>query len=197
MSANILSAQQEQIARVVLGQIFQDDENVNVYIENAKAILTGKTFAQGFGLKEQDLEVILSLAASRYTAARYEDAAHLYSFAALLNHFDTRAMQGAGMALQKLGLFDAALECFAAVLLQAPEKLEVTVMLAESMAMSGRNKEALDLLHQLAELKVNEHQPSNNTSINERVTALIALLTKNSEPCSNPDNLAKQGASQL
>jgi tetratricopeptide (TPR) repeat protein len=191
VSTNMLSAHQEKIAREVLAQVFQDDANLNVYIENAKAILTGKTFAQGFGLKDADLDVILSLAASRYTAARYEDAARLYSFASLLDHFDTRALQGAGMALKKLGLFDAALECFAAVLLQAPEKLEVTVMLAESMAMSGRHKEALDLLHQLTELKVIEHQPSSNASINERVTALIALLTKKSEPCSNPDNLAK------
>jgi tetratricopeptide (TPR) repeat protein len=190
MSTNTLSAHQEQIAREVLGHIFKDDANLNAYIENAKATLTGKTFAQGFGLKDVDLEVILSIAASRYTAARYEDAARLYSFAALLDHFDTRALQGAGMALQKLGLFDAALECFAAVLLQAPEKLEVTVMLAESMAMSGRKKEALDLLHQLTELKAIEQQPLQNTSIHERVTALIALLTKNSEPYSNPDNLA-------
>lgn len=186
MSANILSAQQEKIAREVLGQIFPDDANVDVYIANAKAICTGKSFAQGFGLKDTDLEVILGLAASRYIAARYEDAARLYSFAALLNHFDTRAMQGAGMALQKLGLFDAALECFAAVLLQQPENSEVTVMLAESMAMSGRTKEALDLLHQLAKLKATEQKPPENTSLNERVNALIALLTKNLEPHTNP-----------
>ncbi len=181
MSSNILSAQQEKIAREVLGQIFPDDANVDAYIANAKALCTGKSIAQGFGLHDADLEVILGLAASRYIAARYEDAARLYSFAGLLNHFDTRAMQGAGMALQKLGLFDAALECFAAALLQQPENSEVTVMLAESMAMSGRTKEALDLLHQLAKLKATEHQPPENTSLNERITALIVLLTKNLE----------------
>ena len=181
MPLKIQAAQEEKIARAVLGQIFQDDENINDYIEIAKAIVAGKTFCQGLGLKEKDLDVMLAIAANQYNAARYQDAARLYSLAALLNHFDTRAMQGAGMALHKLGLFNAAQQCFAAFLLQEPENLEVNFMLAESMAMSGRRAEALDLLSQIAKRGKAMVDSASNRSISKRASALIALLSKQSE----------------
>jgi len=178
---SILSDQEEKIAREVLGQIFQADERLDEYIAIAKSIAAGKTFSQGLGLKEKDIEVILGLAANRYTATRYEDAARLYSFASLLNHFDTRALQGAGMALKKLGFFDAALQYFAAYLLQQPENLEVNLMLAECMAMSDRKKEALDLINQITEQKNLEPDSTSKRSITERANALKVILTKKSD----------------
>lgn len=181
MSESILSDQEEKIARIVLGQIFQDDVELETSVATAKAVAAGKTFGQGLDLKEADLEVILGLAASRYLAARYEDAARLYSFAALLNHFDTRALQGAAMALQKLGNHEAALQYFAAVLLQEPENLEVTTLVAESLAMSGNKQEALGLLHQIVEIKPNDQQSHRNKSFVNRASALISLMTKSSE----------------
>ena len=178
MPENILSDQEEKIARVVFEQIFHDDVDLDACFAVAKAISAGKTFAQGLGLKEADLEVILGLAASRYLAARFEDAARLYSFAALLDHFDTRAMRGAGMALQKLGSHEEALQCFAAVLLQEPENMEVTTLMAESLAMSGNKKEALALLSQIVELEKNDAQSQRSNSCGDRAGALISLITK-------------------
>ena len=180
MSENILSAQEEKIARGVFSQIFHDDVNFDACFEIAKAISAGKTFGQGLGLKEADLEVILGLAASRYLAARFEDAAQLYSFAALLDHFDTRAMRGAGMALQKLGSHEAAAQCFASVFLQEPENMEVTTLMAESLAMSGSKKEALGLLRQIVELEKNDQQSQRGNSYSDRAGALISLITKDS-----------------
>jgi tetratricopeptide (TPR) repeat protein len=178
MSENILSDQEEKIARVVLGEIFQDDVNFEACMSMAKAVMAGKTFGQGLGLKENDLEVILGLAASCYMAARYEDATRLYSFAALLNHFDTRALQGAGMASQKLGSHEAALQYFGAILLQDPENLQVITLVAESMAKIGKKQEALVLLRQIAELKTTEQQTDGRKTLSDRVTALISMLTK-------------------
>lgn len=180
MSENILSAQEEKIARVVFSQIFHDDINFDACFEMAKAISAGKTFGQGLGLKEADLEVILGLAASRYLAARFEDAAQLYSFAALLDHFDIRAMRGAGMALQKLGRHEAAVQCFASVLLQEPENMEVTTLMAESLAMSGSKKEALGLLRQIVESEKTDQQSQRGNSYSDRAGALISLITRDS-----------------
>ena len=178
MSENILSVQEEKIAREVFDQIFHDDVNLDACFAMATAISAGNTFGQGLGLKEADLDVILGLAASRYLAARFEDAARLYSFAALLDHFDTRAMRGAGMALQKIGSHDAAIQCFAAVLLQEPENMEVTTLMAESLAMSGNKKEALALLRQIVELEKNDQQSQLSNSCGDRAGALISLITK-------------------
>ena len=178
MSENILSVQEEKIAREVFDQIFHDDVNLDACFAMATAISAGNTFGQGLGLKEADLDVILGLAASRYLAARFEDAARLYSFAALLDHFDTRAMRGAGMALQKIGSHDAAIQCFAAVLLQEPENMEVTTLMAESLAMSGNKKEALALLRQIVELEKNDQQSQLSNSCSDRAGALISLIIK-------------------
>lgn len=178
MSENILSDQEEKIARVVLGEIFQDDVNFEACMSMAKAVMAGKTFGQGLGLKENDLEVILGLAASCYMAARYEDATRLYSFAALLNHFDTRALQGAGMASQKLGSHESALQYFGAILLQDPGNLQVITLVAESMAKIGKKQEALVLLRQIAELKPTEQQTDGRKTLSDRATALISMLTK-------------------
>ncbi len=177
MPKNILSDQEEKIARQVLRQIFQDDTNTESYISTANAIVAGKTIGQGLGLKESDLDVILGLAAGCYMAARYEQAAQLYSFAALLDHFDARAMQGAGMALQKLGRHAAALQYFAAILLQEPENSQIMVQLAESMAMSGNKQEALGLLRKIAESRTDEKKPDHKNYVSDRASALISLIT--------------------
>jgi tetratricopeptide (TPR) repeat protein len=185
MSDSVLSAQEEKIARIVLGQIFQDDVEFETSIATAKAVAAGKTFGQGLGIKEDDLEVILGLAASRYLAARYEDAARLYSFAALLNHFDTRAMHGAAMALQKIGNHEAALQYFAAVLLQEPENMEITTQVAESLAMSGNKQEALNLLRKIIKKEASNQQSQSNNSFAERASGLISLITNDSESTHN------------
>jgi tetratricopeptide (TPR) repeat protein len=82
------------------------------------------------------------------------------------------------MALQKLGSHEAALQCFAAVLLQEPENMEVTTLMAESLAMSGNKKEALDLLRQIVELEKNDPKSDRRNSCGDRAGALISLITK-------------------
>jgi hypothetical protein len=62
--------------------------------------------------------------------------------------------------------------------MQEPENMEVTTLMAESLAMSGNKKEALALLRQIVELEKNDQQSQLSNSCGDRAGALISLIIK-------------------
>lgn len=159
-----LSEQITRLAEEVLAKVIPDTAQLAICMRLTKAIVEGKTLGQGLGITESEQQAILQLAYSYYMAGHYKEAGQLYSFAGLMNHFDSNALQGTAMSLQKLNQHQAALACIGAALLNDPENLELNTLAAESMAKSGMKEQADELMRQIINHRTLNSSNNNDTS---------------------------------
>ena len=141
--------QVKKISKELLEKLVGRPENLETMVNVVSEIESGKIIGQGFALNESELDGVMGLASMHYQSGRYEDAARLYSFVALMNHLDIRAFKGAAMCLQKLGFHAEALQCLGVALLQAPDNQELALMASESFALTGDAETAEDIIGRL------------------------------------------------
>jgi tetratricopeptide (TPR) repeat protein len=143
------SEQVRKISKDLLEKLVGQPADLEAMVDVVSGIESGKIIGQGFSLTESELDGVMGLASMHYQSGRYEDAARLYSFVALMNHLDIRAFKGAAMCLQKLGFHAEALQCLGVALLQAPDNQELAQMASESFVLTGDTEKAQDIIERL------------------------------------------------
>ena len=170
------------LVRRVMEKMFSglvdDGAAMDQILESAREIMKGKTFGQGFGLTPEKMSLIASLAAQQYLAANYGEALRLYSFMALMDHFDARALKGMAMCHQRLDGHQEALKCFGLSLLLKPEDLESVVMSAESLIHLARDDEAMEIIEKLLAIKDADQHAAGLPAIRVKARGLKDLLVR-------------------
>lgn len=167
-----------RVMKKMFSGLVDDSAAMDQIVESAREILKGKTFGQGFGLTPEKMSLVASLAAQQYLAANFGEALRLYSFMALMDHYDTRALKGMAMCHQRLDRHQEALKCFGLSLLLEPEDLESVVMSAESLIHLARDDEAMEIIGKILAIKDINQYSAGLPAIRDRARGLQDLIVR-------------------
>ena len=135
----------------------------------------GARLGDAFGLDEQHLEAVYTLASGQYQQGRYADALKLFAFITFHDQTFMKAFKGIGCCLQMLGRYQEALIYLGLAIIDDDTDLQIAVQIAECLIHTGQREEARTLLKRVA--RELEHGESNEYT-RRKAQGLLDLLSE-------------------
>ena len=134
----------------------------------------GARLGDAFGLDEQHLEAVYTLASGQYQQGRYADALKLFAFITFHDQTFMKAFKGIGSCLQMQGRYQEALLYLGLAIIDDDSDLQTAVQIAECLIQTGQRDDAKALLRRITrELTRSE----SNDYTRRKAEGLLELLS--------------------
>ncbi len=135
----------------------------------------GARLGNAFGLDEQHLEAVYTLASGQYQQGRYADALKLFAFITFHDQTFMKAFKGIGCCLQMLGRYQEALIYLGLAIIDDDTDMQIAVQIAECLIHSGQREDARTLLKRVS--RELAHGDSNEYT-RRKAQGLLELLSE-------------------